>query len=94
MKNRFGSAQKNIKMRHIPDTWMCWDPGADELKTCDQGRLKPKSFSQETENEGQHQPRIGSRPTKERSAGRTTSLDSFPSLFFSFSKINLRKKSC
>lgn len=82
MKNNFGPAQNDIKMKHISNTWMCWCPGVDELKIDDQGWFKPKSFLQETGKEGQHRPRIGNRPTKSVVQDARQYLAHLPSLFF------------
>ena len=83
MKKQYGYVQKNIKMIHEPNTRMCWTTGADELKISGQGRFKPKSFSQETGKEGQHQPRIGYRPQKSTVQDARLLLAHLPSLFFS-----------
>ena len=83
MKKDFGYAQKNIKLIEEPNIWMCWYPGDDELKIGNQGRFKPKSFSQETGKEGQHQPRIGERPEKSVVQDARQFLTHLPSFFSS-----------
>ena len=83
MRKHFGSAQKRIKMKQMFNTRMCWASGVDELKIRGQGRFKPKSFSQETGNEGQHQPRIGKRPTQKSTVQDARRLLAhLPSSFF------------
>jgi hypothetical protein len=91
MKKHFGCARNNTKINKEANTWMCWSPGADELKIGDQGWFKPKSFSQETGNEGQHQPRNGYRPTKSVVQDARQYLAHLP--FFSFHQVQLRRAS-
>lgn len=93
MKKSFGGLRKRIKMKHVnTDTWMCWYLGVDELKICDQGRFKPKSFSQETGRDGQHQPRIGFRPLKSVVQDARRILAHLPLSFFSLLKKLITKK--
>lgn len=66
--------------------------GGDELKICDQGRFKPKSFSQETGRSGQHQPRIGERPTKSVVQDARQVFAHLTSFFFSIFDFLFSKK--
>lgn len=62
MKKNFVCSVKRIKMKQCTNhTRMCDSRGVDELKISDQGRLKQKSFSQET-TIGQQESRIDERP--------------------------------
>lgn len=84
MKKSFEMRQKKYKIKisnTISNTWMCWDPGDDELGNCDQGWLD-SSFWQETESTVQHQSWIGSRPELKSESAGCTNYSSSSSLSF------------